>query len=222
MKNKISVIIVAAGKGRRFGSAKQFLELKGKLILDYALEKFEAHHLVDEIILVLEDPAQGEEFTRKYPKIKAIARGGEKRQDSVYSGFKKINPGETDLVLIHDGVRPLVDQELISRVIERAAEQGAAIPVIPIEDTVKKCEKDRVIATLERETLYRVQTPQGFKYQILKEAFQKAYQERYYGTDEASLVERTGVKVYTVEGNPKNIKITNPQDLKIAEFYLEN
>ncbi|MCP2604959.1 2-C-methyl-D-erythritol 4-phosphate cytidylyltransferase [Candidatus Aminicenantes bacterium AH-873-B07] len=191
-------------------------------MLEHSLEVFNSHPLVDEIILVLDDPLQGANLKEKYHKIKEIVQGGEKRTDSVYSGFKKISCEEKDLILIHDGVRPLVSQDLITRVIEKTKEKGAIIPVIPIEDSVKYCDENRIIKTLEREKIFRAQTPQAFIYKILKEAFDKARLENYTGPDEAYLVEKLGVNVYTIEGNIKNIKITTPLDLKIAEFYLEN
>jgi 2-C-methyl-D-erythritol 4-phosphate cytidylyltransferase len=222
IKQRVIVIIVASGRGLRFGEKKQYAYLKGKRILEHSLEVFNSHPLVDEIILVLDDPLQGANLKEKYHKIKEIVQGGEKRTDSVYSGFKKISCEEKDLILIHDGVRPLVSQDLITRVIEKTKEKGAIIPVIPIEDSVKYCDENRIIKTLEREKIFRAQTPQAFIYKILKEAFDKARLENYTGPDEAYLVEKLGVNVYTIEGNIKNIKITTPLDLKIAEFYLEN
>jgi len=222
IEQKVFAIIVASGKGLRFGQRKQYVYLKGKQVLEYSVETFNSHPLIDEIILILDSPVQGEPFKDKYDKVKEIVKGGERRTDSVYSGLRKINCNEEDLILIHDGVRPLVSRDLITRVIEKAKEKNAAIPVIAIEDTVKFCEEDRVIKTLERDKIFRVQTPQAFTWKILKEAFDKAYSEGYAGTDEAYLVEKLGLKVYTVEGDIRNIKITTPFDLKLVEFYLEN
>ncbi|MCP2520383.1 2-C-methyl-D-erythritol 4-phosphate cytidylyltransferase [SCandidatus Aminicenantes bacterium Aminicenantia_JdfR_composite] len=222
IEQRVFVIIVASGKGLRFGQRKQYVNLRGKQILEHSVETFNFHPLVNEIILVLDDPSKGQHLKEKYHKVKEIVKGGERRTDSVYEGFKRINCNERDLILIHDGVRPLVSPDLIERVIEKARQKGSVIPVIAIEDTVKRCEGDRVIKTLERNKIFRIQTPQAFTYGILKKAFDKAYSEGYTGSDEAYLVEKLGLEVYTVEGDLKNIKITTPFDLKLAEFYLEN
>jgi 2-C-methyl-D-erythritol 4-phosphate cytidylyltransferase len=219
---KVSVIVVAAGEGKRFGSPKQSFLLKGKSILNWTLEKFEAHNEVREIVLVLRDETRGVEYSEKYRKIIGIAQGGEKRQDSVLSGLNLIDPKKAEVVLIHDGVRPLVGTDLISRIIRAVKEKGAAIPVLPIEDTIKLVHQQEVSRTLDRENLFRVQTPQGFIYPVLKQALEKAKEENFYGTDEASLIERTGRKVAVVQGDPKNIKITTPEDIRIAEVLLED
>jgi len=219
---RVSAIIVAAGEGRRFGSSKQFALLKGKAVLDWCLEKFEANKKVAEIILVLKDESLKGNYLGRYHKMAAVAKGGEKRQDSVFSGLKQLDPDKADIVLVHDGVRPLVDTQLINRVIAAAQEKGAAVPAIPVEDTVKLVEKKEVRETLDRKKLFRIQTPQGFSYRILKQALDKARKEKFYGTDEASLVERAGKRVAVVAGDPKNIKITNREDLRIAEGLLED
>jgi len=219
---RVSAIIVAAGRGERFGSLKQQSLLKGKTVLDWSLEKFETHEAVDEIVLVLREEQGKEEILAHYEKIAAVVEGGEERQDSVLNGFKMIDPEKAGIVLVHDGVRPLVNQGLITRIIEAALKKGAAIPVLPVEDTVKEVAGKEVLRTLERQELFRVQTPQGFAYSILKKALDKAQEEGYYGTDEAALVERIGERVAVVQGDPKNIKITVPEDLKFAEAYLED
>ncbi|MFP4081349.1 MAG: 2-C-methyl-D-erythritol 4-phosphate cytidylyltransferase [Candidatus Aminicenantes bacterium] len=218
--NKVSAIIVAAGEGRRFGRAKQFALLKGKPVLGWTLEIFQTHEKVSEIILVLGNDPGKEKFLNRYPKIKAVVRGGEKRQDSVLSGFSQLNPEDSEIVLIHDGVRPLVSPELISRVIKATEKRGAVIPVVTISDTVKFVEGEKVSHTLEREKLRRIQTPQGFVYSILEEALKRADQEKFYGTDEASLVERIGGEVFVVKGDVPNIKITDHHDIRIAEALL--
>ncbi len=219
---RVSAIIVAAGEGKRFGSSKQFALLKGKSVLDWCLEKFEANKSVAEIILVLRDENLRGKYLGRYHKIVAVARGGERRQDSVLSGLRRIDPEKADIVLVHDGVRPLVGQDLINRVIAAAQEKGAAVPAIPVEETIKLIEKQEVRQTLDREKLFRIQTPQGFTYGILKLALDKAREDNFYGTDEASLVERTGKRVAIVAGEPKNIKITTREDLKIAEALFED
>jgi len=219
---KVSAIIVAAGEGRRFGSSKQFALLRGKSVLDWCLEKFETNRKVKEIVLVLKDDSLKKDYLSRYKKIVAVARGGKKRQDSVISGLRRIDPGKADIILIHDGVRPLVGQALIDRVIEATQEKEAAVPAVPVEDTIKLIEKKEVRRTLDRENLFRIQTPQGFSYKVIKRAMDKARKENFYGTDEASLVERTGKKVAVVQGDPRNIKITTREDLRIAEALLED
>jgi len=220
--SEVTAIIVAAGEGRRFGFSKQFALLGGKSVLDQCLEIFEAHKKVAAIVLVLKDVSLKKEYLKRYRKIVAVAKGGKRRQDSVFSGFRQIDPEKAEIVLVHDGVRSLVSEDLIDRVIEAAREAGAAVPAIPVEDTIKLVEGDEVSRTLDREKLFRVQTPQGFSYLILKAALDKAKEENFYGTDEASLAERIGKKVVVVQGDHKNIKITALEDLKIAEAFLED
>jgi len=217
---KITAIIVAAGKGQRFGTTKQSCLLAGKPVLNWSLERFQAHPKVSEIILVLGKEMPAEKYSSRYGKISAVVPGGKERQDSVIAGFSKLDPGGTDIVLIHDGVRPLVSEDLISRVIAAARENRAAVPVIPLEDTIKKIRGDRVLDTMDRDGLGRVQTPQGFDYSILKSAFEKAVREEFFGTDEASLVEKLGQDIIAVPGEQRNIKLTTPLDLKIAEVFL--
>ncbi len=220
--SEVTAIIVAAGEGKRFGLSKQFVLLGGKPILDRCLEMFEAHKKVTEIVLVLKDVSLKKEYLDRYRKIVAVAKGGKRRQDSVLSGFNQADPERSEIVLVHDGVRSLVSEDLIDRVIEAAREAGAAVPAIPVEDTIKLVEGNEVSRTLDREKILRVQTPQGFSYPILKAALDKAKEENFYGTDEASLVERIGKKVCVVQGDPKNIKITTPEDLRLAEAFLED
>lgn len=220
--NKVSAIVVAAGEGQRFGAPKQFAPLKGKPVLEWCLECFDSHVQVADIVLVLMSDIEKEEYMRRFPKIATVVTGGKHRQDSVAAGFREVNPQKTGFVLIHDGVRPLVDHALLSRVIRATREGGAAVPVIPIEDTVKVVEGDKVLRTLNREDLRRVQTPQGFSYTLLKTALDRAREDDYLGTDEAALVERIGAKIAAVAGDPRNIKITTPDDVRIAEAYLED
>jgi 2-C-methyl-D-erythritol 4-phosphate cytidylyltransferase len=220
--NKVSAIIVAAGEGQRFGAPKQFAPLKGKPVLEWCLECFDSHVQVADIVLVLMSLIEKEEYMRRFRKIAAVVTGGKHRQDSVVAGFKEIDPQKTGFVLIHDGVRPLVDHALLSRVIRATKEKGAVVPVIPIEDTVKVVEGDRILRTVKRENLRRVQTPQGFSYPVLKAALTRAREDNFLGTDEAALVERIGAEVAAVAGDPRNIKITTPEDIRIAEGYLED
>ncbi len=220
--SKVSVIIVAAGEGKRFGAAKQFALLKGRTVLDWSLARFEEHEAVDRIILVLRRDRSGDEYLAKYTKIAAIASGGEKRQDSVYAGLSCVNSQETEIVLVHDSARPLVGKDLIGRVIEGTKENRAVIPVVPLEDTIKRVERQKVLQTEERGQLFRAQTPQGFSCSLLKEAFARALEDRFYGTDEGVLVEMLGKDVYVIPGDQRNMKITTAEDLIIAEALIED
>jgi 2-C-methyl-D-erythritol 4-phosphate cytidylyltransferase len=218
----VTAIIVAAGEGDRFGSAKQFSPLKGKTVLDWSLEKFERSKAVDNIILVLNRLYPGDEYLHKYGKITAVARGGERRQDSVYAGLLSVDESRAGVVLVHDGARPLVDDSLIERIIAETRKKNAVVPVIPVEDTIKRVEGQRITGTEDRIQLFRSQTPQGFSYSLIRVAFQQAMDDGFYGTDEASLVERMGKPVFVVPGDRRNIKITLPEDLKIAEALIED
>lgn len=217
---RVSVIVVAAGGGRRFGAPKQFAPLGRKSVLDWCLEAFQAYEGITDVVLVLDDEGRGRPYLDRYPKISGITRGGPERQDSVNAGFLRLNDAAAPLVLVHDGARPLVGAALIDRVIKAALETGASVPVLPVEETLKRVEDHRVVETVDRSTLFRVQTPQGFLYEVLKTALARAKQDGFYGTDEAVLVERTGRPVKAVRGEVKNLKITTPEDIRIAEGLL--
>jgi len=222
MMNDVFAIIVAAGLGKRFGSPKSFAPLNGKMILDYCLETFNCHPGIFEMVLVLRETSEKCLFIDRFEKLKAVASGGERRQDSVFSGFQQINPAQGDIVLIHDAARPLVKAELIDSIIKKARETGAAIPVLPVSDTIKKINGDRVSQTIDRQALYHTQTPQGFSCEILNRAFEANGKDQGMYTDEAALVEQLGQDVFVVPGDPSNLKITFPEDLKIAEALIEN
>jgi len=219
---KAAVIVVAAGVGQRYGSVKQTVPLKGKPVLAWCLESFEKSRGVSRIILVLREEIKEDFFVDRFSKISDIVIGGERRQDSVAAGFRKIDPSGAEIVLVHDGVRPFVSDELILRVIKAAEKYGAAAPAVPITDTVKRIDGPWILRTEDRASLYRAQTPQGFQYKILEQALDKAKKQSLEGTDDAFLVEKTGNRVFLVPGDLENIKITTPQDLKIAEAFLEN
>lgn len=227
MKN--SVIIVAAGSGKRMKSAiaKQYIELKGRTILSYTVETFEKSDNIDEIILVTSQEAIDfvtKNIVNKYQftKVKAVVAGGAERQDSVYNGLKKVSK-DTDVVLIHDGVRPFVNNSYIAKLESIAMEFGACVLGAPVKDTIKICDSEGyIVDTPNRSTLWLAQTPQCFKYDVIINAYEKAYKEGYTGTDDSVLVEKTGVKVKMVEGDYNNIKITTPEDLYIGEVILEN
>lgn len=216
-----SAIIVAAGAGKRFGEPKQFAYLRAKPVLEWTLERFQAHPEVKAVVLVLPDEQDLKHYRMRYAKILDIVRGGEKRQDSVWQGFRLLTASAPEIVLVHDGARPLVGADLITRVIAAARADGAAVPVLPIVDTLKEVREGRIIGTIDRSVLFRAQTPQGFRFEILKKAMDAARKDRYYGTDEAALVERLGLAVTAVAGDPRNIKITTPIDIPIAEALLD-
>ncbi len=217
--SRVAAIIVAAGEGKRFGAAKQFVLLSGKPVLEWAIEAFVFHPEVDEVVVVLPETSPAELIKMKWAKVKAVVAGGKERQDSAVRGLEAVSEG-IEIVLIHDGVRPLVQAELITKIIQAARTYGAAIPALPIEETIKEVEKERVLRTWERERIVRVQTPQGFRRSLLQAGFNQAFQQGYYGPDEASLVERLGQEVVIVPGDKRNIKITTAEDIKIAEVWL--
>lgn len=219
--SQASAIVVAAGAGKRFGEMKQFAYLRGKPVLEWTLEAFQRHGEVDAVVLVLPDEQDLKHYRMRYAKIVDIVRGGERRQDSVWQGFRLLDAATAEVVLVHDGARPLVSPGLISRVIAAARADGAAVPALPLEDTVKEVQEGRVVRTADRTLLARTQTPQGFLYTVLKKALYQARRDRFYGTDEAMLAERAGIPVSVVEGDPRNIKITTLVDLKIAEGLLD-
>jgi 2-C-methyl-D-erythritol 4-phosphate cytidylyltransferase len=224
----ISAIIPAAGRGRRMGTRinKQFMALKGIPILARTLITLEESPFIDELILVCaQDELEycWEEIIIPYElkKIKKIVSGGAERQDSVANGLEAI--GEAEIVLIHDGARPFLTQELISRVIEGAKLYGAAGVAVPVKDTIKVVdEKGFICSTPNRRLLWSMQTPQAFKTQIIREAYACSYRDSFYGTDDCMLVERLGYRVKIIEGAYENIKVTTPDDLAVGERILES
>ncbi len=224
---KVVAIVPAAGAGKRLKgkTKKQFLILGGKPIVARTLLNLSAANQIDEIIL-LAPPGEidycRENIVDAYEigKVSLVAQGGATRQESVARGFD-YTPEETDMVLVHDGARPFITQVMISGVIEAAADCGAAVTAVFASDTLKEVDNDGVVvSTLARERIVRAQTPQCFRYCLLKEAMEKAEEEGFAGTDEASLVERLGARVRVVEGSETNIKITTLDDLKLAEALL--
>ncbi len=219
---KVSAIIPAAGMGVRMGSdvPKQFLSLDGKPILHHTLSVLDQCSIVDEIVLVVSEKevlkAQ-QEIQSVHPKLKKVIAGGKERQDSVDNGLQSLD-SETDIVVIHDGVRPFVSPDLIRETVEAARDFGSAIAAIPVSDTVKKVNEDALVErTIDRGGLWRVQTPQTFQVPLLKEAFEKARADNFYGTDESSLIEYLGREVKVIPGSEFNIKITRSEDLVLAE-----
>jgi 2-C-methyl-D-erythritol 4-phosphate cytidylyltransferase len=203
---------------------KQLLVLNNTPILIYTIRKFDVSRLVDNVIVAA--PRESVDEVRKlvagagFSKPIMVVQGGDRRQDSVSVAMQHLAP-DTTVVAVHDAVRPFVSVEEIELVIREADRRGAAILAVPIVDTVKQVEKDVVDSTLAREHLVLAQTPQVFQIGILREAFQRAKQDEYYGTDESSLVERLGHPVSIVRGSERNIKITRPSDLTLARVFLE-
>ncbi|MBN1939808.1 MAG: 2-C-methyl-D-erythritol 4-phosphate cytidylyltransferase [Candidatus Aminicenantes bacterium] len=219
--SRVAAVVVAAGAGTRFGGAKQYAALGGRPLVEWSLSAFQGHARVDDIVLVLPQNAEKSRWTGRYSKILDVVPGGLRRQDSVRAGFDRLDAERTGLVLVHDGARPLVSMDLIDRVIEAAGKSGAAVPVVPAEDTLKEIEDRQVVRTIDRARIRRAQTPQGFAFAVLRQALASAEESSYTGTDEASLVERLGRPVAAVDGDPRNIKITTPLDLQSAEAILD-
>jgi 2-C-methyl-D-erythritol 4-phosphate cytidylyltransferase len=244
---KVVVIIPAAGLGTRMAPvlvgakakpkqappSKQFAELGGTPILIHTLRKFAAVDAVGEIWIALRESemagfrAQLDSADDRGVKKKVqLVVGGEHRQQSVESALNAVAAAahEDDIVLVHDAVRPFVTREIIQEVIEAAKKYGAAIAGMPAVDTVKQVERTAegalIKATIPRAGIVMAQTPQGFRYTVIKKAFDEASADGFLGTDEASLVERSGHEVAVVMGSPRNIKITTPADMELAEFYL--
>ena len=224
MNAKVYAIIVAAGKGIRLKGAlrKQYVALDGVPILGLTLNKFDSCERVNQIILVV--PKDDIDFCRneilmsaKFQKDVMLIAGGVERQDSVYNGLKAVD-SDDGIALIHDGVRPFVRQEHLVACINGAAELGACILGIPAFDTVKKVNAtNEITQTLKRDKLWLAQTPQAFQLKLIKKAHEAAKQEGFIATDDASLVERLGEVVKIIPGSRSNIKITNQEDLKLAQ-----
>ncbi len=236
---KVVVIIPAAGLGTRMAPvpsgkgkaapSKQFTELGGTPILIHTLRKFAASPEVNEIYVALRaneiDGFRLRLNKEALQKKIELVEGGEHRQHSVANAITALKAGSGDIVLVHDGVRPFVTEQIIRDVVHAAEKYGAAIAGMPAVDTVKQVERTSdgalIKTTIPREKVVMAQTPQGFRYDVLKKAFDEAAGDGFLGTDEASLVERAGHEVAVVMGSPKNIKITTPGDMELAEFFLK-
>lgn len=223
---QVGVVVVAAGKGTRMGSAvsKQYLPLAGKPVLVHTLEAFEAMEFVHSVVLVVGagDEALCSGYVRTYnlQKVSAVLAGGSERQSSVYRGLQALDP-EVEWVLVHDGVRPFITAQDAQNCLKAARLHGAAVLAVPVKDTVKIVAPDgRIDSTPERSTLWAIQTPQAFRLEELAAAHELASREGFAGTDDAMLVERAGQPVHVVEGSYSNMKITTPEDLEWAEFRL--
>ena len=242
---KVIVIIPAAGLGTRMAPvpggakgkqkpppSKQFTELGGTPILIHTLRKFASVDSVNEIWIALREneiasfrarlASETQDALRK--KVEFVI-GGDHRQQSVGNALNAIVATADDIVLVHDAVRPFVTDEIVQEVIDAAAKYGAAIAGMPAVDTVKQVERTAegalIKATIPRASIVMAQTPQGFRYGVIKKAYDEASADGFLGTDESSLVERSGHDVAVVMGSPRNIKITAPGDMELAEFYLK-
>ncbi|WP_305044990.1 2-C-methyl-D-erythritol 4-phosphate cytidylyltransferase [Geoalkalibacter sp.] len=222
-----TVLIPAAGMGRRMGSSinKQYLHLAGRPILAHTLALFDSSPHISRILVI--SPADEVDYCRReivaafgFAKVAAVIAGGVERQDSVRNGLRHLGDDAQGVVLVHDGVRPFFPARLIPRVIELAAEAGGCVVGVPVKDTVKEVVDGRILATPERVRLWLAQTPQAFPGLLLRAAHEQALAEGFRGTDDASLVERLGRAPVMLEGSYRNIKITTPEDLLLAQAFL--
>jgi len=225
---KVVALIPAAGLGKRMNNkiSKPFILISGKPLIVYTLETFEECPLIYKIYLVV-NPEEKELFNQNiisrynFQKIQKLIDGGDTRQSSVYNGLNSLEK-DTDIVVIHDGARPLIKEKFICQSIEVAQEFGSAVLAIPSKDTLKMIQDDMLVEkTLDREKIWRAQTPQTFKYNLVFSAYQKAFQEGIYATDDAAIVERYGHKVKLIMGSEENIKITTPFDILLAQDLLK-
>ena len=232
---KVFAILPAAGLGTRMSApgkkgqpSKQFFEISGTPILVHTLRVFAANPLISHIVIALrrnemERVARLLEAEKLSGKVE-ITEGGEHRQDSVARALACIEAAPDDIVLVHDAVRPFVDDEIIGNVVREVEKRGAAIAGLPAVDTIKQVERAAegaiITSTIPRERIVQAQTPQGFRYELIRRAFDSAIADGFTGTDEASLVERIGESVWVVMGSARNIKITTPADMELAEFLL--
>ncbi len=221
---EILAILVAAGRGERLGASrpKAFVELGGRPLLLWAAEAFEAASDVDAIVAVVPDAeiALAREMLGHVNKLLAVVPGGERRQDSVHEGLRQAPPDFSGLVLVHDAARPFVDTTTIAAVTAAARESGAALPVVPLVDTVKRVRAGAVVETLDRSELFGAQTPQGFRLDLLRRAYAAAAAAGLTVTDEAMALERLGATVRAVPGSTLNRKITTADDLAWGEDVL--
>ena len=224
MRARVVAIVVAGGAGKRLGgnTPKQFLPLRGRPILERTILALAAANRIDAIVVALPPGLPGE-IKAAYcglPKVLQAVDGGVERQDSVRNALAAV-PGEAEVILVHDGVRPFVSGDLLDRCAELAGAHGAVVPVVPVRETVKAWDrKGKTLSTVDRSLLYRAQTPQAFRAGILRDAYEKAATAGRRGTDDASLVEAAGHPVTPIPGEESNIKITIPEELRMAEGLL--
>ena len=220
----VCAVVVAAGSSRRMGGEnKLLLPLCGKPVLAHTLTAFQMCGAVRDIVLVCRE--QDMEVYRTLAaengitKLRTLTRGGDTRTESVLAGVSAASEA-CALVAVHDGARPLVSDEVITQAVDEAAKTGAAAPVVPVKDSIKRIENGKIVADVPRDTLAAVQTPQVFQADVLKAALQSAAEAKLPLTDDCAAVERLGKQVYLLPGNPENIKITRPLDLAVAAAIL--
>jgi 2-C-methyl-D-erythritol 4-phosphate cytidylyltransferase len=226
--SKVTALVPAAGMGKRMGKAvaKQFLPLGDRPMLAHTLLAFQRSPEIDEIIPILSEEDM-ETCLRDVieafhlTKVKTLVVGGKERQDSVYNGIRKLEK-DAAVILVHDGVRPFVTLEMIRECVE-SARKGECVAVgVPLKDTIKQVDDKGIVRqTLERSSLWAIQTPQAFPAKVLRNAYDESYKSKVYGTDDATLVERSGTRVRVLMGSYENIKITTPEDLILAEEILK-
>lgn len=224
---KVTALIPSAGLGKRMGvdRPKQFLTINSHPVLLYTLCVFESTPEIDDIYLIIHKGKEGyyEKIIEGYhlKKVLKIVFGGKTRQESVYNGLKEVD-SETDIIVVHDAVRPFVTGDMIRRSIKVASHFDGAVVALPVKDTPKYiAEKDTIERSINRSNMWLAQTPQTFRSEIIKEAYHKAYLDNFLGTDDSSLVERLGYKVKVIEGSYANIKITTPEDLLIVQMMID-
>ncbi|WP_100404169.1 2-C-methyl-D-erythritol 4-phosphate cytidylyltransferase [Bacillus sp. FJAT-42315] len=219
------VVIPAAGQGKRMKADcnKLLLSLQGRPVIIHTLEVFEKDPACDGIVLAVkeeEKPLFTNLITEyNMSKVYKLVTGGEERQQSVYSGLKQLE--HADIVLVHDGARPFMMRKMIDELVKEAKISGAAIAAVPVKDTIKRVKDGTVVETVERSSLWAVQTPQAFRLSSLLQAHEQAEKDGFLGTDDASLIERINLPVQIVEGDYDNIKLTTPEDLVFAEAIIQ-
>lgn len=222
---KVSAIIPAAGSGKRMGgnTCKQYLQIGGRPIILETLSLFQKAEIITDIILVVSaaEVAATKEMVKAagITKVVAVTEGGAERQNSIKNGLNLLK-SDTEIVIVHDGVRPFITESMIESSVAAAKEAGAAIVAVPVKDTVKRAKSCTVTETVPREELWLAQTPQAFRYDIIKKAYLEAEKNSFVGTDDASLVEAIGARVKIIPGSYENIKITTPEDLIFAEALI--
>lgn len=229
---KVTVLIPAAGMGRRMGTSinKQYLDLAGQPILARTLALFDRHPLVEHIYPIL--PADEIAFCQSqiiepagFSKVRRAVAGGAERQDSVRNGLLALAADGLDqaqrIVLVHDGARPLFNPQLLPQLIDKIVAHGACIVGVPVKDTIKQVADGFICQTPDRRCLWQAQTPQGFRYHLLRAAFARADADQLVATDDASLLEHYGHPVAMLQGDYRNIKVTTPEDLPVAATFLD-
>jgi len=226
---RVAVIIPAAGTGSRTGlkTPKPFIRIAGIPLILHALRTFQRHRAVTHIQPVMPEelfPPFHRRVMKRYPlgKCASPVAGGPERQDSVFNGLKAL-ADDIEIVVVHDAARPFVSSAIITRVIETAVRDGAALAAVPVQDTLKRAPRNSLVdSTVDRSHLWRAQTPQAFRASLLRTAHARAASEGYRGTDDASLVEHLGLPVRVVEGSARNLKITTADDIALARALLRH